>query len=185
MAKRQLPPPERLRQLLKFDPETGRLSWRQRQVGDFSDGKHTAAHTCAKWNSKFAGKPAFTALSRGYHVGAVDGKNCLAHRVAWAIHYGSWPSDSIDHINGVRSDNRLINLRDVSHSENLRNTRRRSDNTSGTTGVYWSKEKQRWAAYIKAEKIIPLGRYETYAEAVAARKAAEKVLGYHSNHGRT
>nr|WP_175479900.1 HNH endonuclease signature motif containing protein [Paracoccus homiensis] len=107
-----------------------------------------------------------------------------AHRVAWAVIHGRWPNGEIDHINGDRSDNRLANLREVTKRENHRNMAIRSDNTSGVTGVYWAREKGKWAAYIKADKMVALGRYDTFAEAVAARRAAEKVLGYHPNHGR-
>lgn len=185
MAKKPIPTPERVRQLLRYDPVTGKLFWRPRPLSAFTDGGHTAAHTCAKWNARWADKEAFTARNRGYFVGAVDGVNLPAHRVAWAIYRGSWPSQFIDHINGNPSDNRIENLRDVSHSDNHRNSSRRSDNTSGVTGVYWATSKQKWAAYIRADKTLALGRFDTFAEAVAARKAAEKVLGYHANHGRT
>ena len=184
MATKPFPTPEHLRQLLRYEPETGKLFWRERTPDMFQDGKHSAAHICARWNSKFGGKEAFTASSRGYRVGAIWGQNILAHRAAWAIYYGAWPSKWLDHINGNPSDNRIENLRDVEHAENMRNTRRRGDNTSGVTGVYWLEEKNKWGAFIKSHKIIALGRYETFGEAVAARKAAEKVLGYHQNHGR-
>lgn len=178
-----LPSPELVRELLSYDRDTGRLYWRPRPVSMFSDGGHSAAHTCAKWNSRWAGKEAFTADSHGYRTGAIAGRNIRAHRVIWAIVHGRWP-DRLDHVDGDRGHNRLENLREVSQSDNLRNACRRSDNSSGITGVYWSKEREKWAAFIKAERVISLGRYETFAEAVAARRAAEKVLRYHPNHGR-
>lgn len=185
MAKKPLPTPDELRQLLRYEPETGKLFWRARTPEMFADGGHTAAHVCARWNSKFSGKEAFTACSRGYPVGAIWGTNIQAHRAAWAIYHGEWPTHRIDHIDGNPGNNRIENLRDVTQAENMRNISRRSDNTSGATGVYWRKQRMKWGAYIKADKIIPLGSFKTFDEAVAARKEAEKALGYHSNHGRS
>lgn len=185
MAKKPLPTPEQLRQLLRYDHDTGKLFWRERTPDMFNGGGHSAAHICARWNSKFGGKEAFTAESRGYKIGAVWGTNIPAHRAAWAIYYGEWPSKWLDHIDGNPGNNRIDNLRDVTHSENMRNMSRRDSNTSGVTGVYWCSEREKWGAFIKADKAIGLGRFETFAEAVAARKAAEKVLGYHPNHGRS
>jgi len=62
-------------------------------------------------------------------------KTYAAHRVAWFLHHGAWPMGEIDHINGNAQDNRIANLRDVTHKENTRNMKRRSDNTSGITGI--------------------------------------------------
>lgn len=176
--------PELCRRLLSYDPGTGRLFWLPRPESMFTEGGHSAAHTCAKWNARLAGQEAFTANSYGYKVGAILGRRYQAHRVAWAILHGVWPSRAIDHIDGDRANNRADNLRDVSHSDNLRNASRRKDNSSGFPGISWSLQRSKWVAYIQADRQISLGRYDTLAEAVAARKAAEKVLGYHPNHGR-
>src|SRR3546814_6128350 len=63
---------------------------------------------CKSFNNKHAGKPALVAPSRAGHLcGHVKGIPLLAHRVAWAIHYGEWPNGQIDHINGDPSDNRI------------------------------------------------------------------------------
>src|SRR3546814_1788886 len=79
---------------------------------------------CKSFNNKHAGKPALVAPSRAGHLcGHVKGIPLLAHRVAWAIHYGEWPNGQIDHINGDPSDNRIANLRDVSALENARNAK--------------------------------------------------------------
>lgn len=176
--------PDEVRRLVRYDKGTGRLYWLARTPELFTDGSHKAAHTCAIWNAKFAGKEAFTANSRGYRTGAIFRKNYFAHRIAWAIHYGSWPSRHIDHVNGDPADNRIANLRDVGQSDNLRNASLRSDNRTGIPGVSWDRARGRWTAYISVDKRLSLGRYDSFAEAFAARKAAEKVLDYHANHGR-
>jgi hypothetical protein len=95
--------------------------------------------------------------------------------------YGEWPKLNIDHINRNPSDNRLVNLRDVTQKQNRQNASKRSDNTSGYPGVYWFKRDSKWVANIKHDyKLIHLGLFESLEEAVAARKAAEKLYwGHH------
>ena len=107
------------RELLYYFPETGELRWKRRSEQYFPEGKHTAA-TCAKrGNTKFAGKLAFITIKPlGYRYGSIFGRKYYAHRLVWLLHYGHWPQFHVDHINGIRTDNRIENLRDVSRSEN-------------------------------------------------------------------
>ena len=177
--------PETLRQLLRYEPETGKLFWRERGPEWFSDGKDGSANNAAKWNARFAGKEALNSGSgsHGYFDGAVLGVGALAHRVAFAIVYGRWPV-GVDHIDGDRRNNRLSNLREADHAENALNRKVRSDNTSGAAGV-WSLKRGGWRARIKRAGIISdLGTFATKEAAIAARKAAEMRLGFHQNHGR-
>lgn len=177
MAKRADITPELCRQLLRYDPETGKLFWKARPTSLFTDER-----TGRAWNTRFADKEAFTAISRGYHIGAIHYVMVKAHRVAWAIHYGEWP-DVIDHINGNPSDNRITNLRNVSQTENMRNLSQRTDNTSGASGVW--REGNKWAAEIKFKgKKRWLGRYESFEDACAARANAQAELGFAKGHGR-
>jgi len=105
--------------------------------------------------------------------------------VIWAIFYGEWPSGQVDHINGVRDDNRIVNMRDVSHQDNCRNAARPRTNTSGVSGVVWDKPHKKWRAEIRANgKMKNLGRFAIFDDAVAVRKSAEVEYGYHPNHGR-
>lgn len=91
----------------------------------------------------------------------------------------------MDHINGDRADNRIINLRDVPKAENARNVGIGVRNTSGVMGVTWNKRSRRWSAQIfRSGKMTILGRFETFDEAVAVRAAAEQELGYQQGHGR-
>lgn len=183
MAKRELPTPEELRQLLRYEPETGKLYWLERPLEMFSDERH-----CKTWNKRFAGKQALkTDRGQGYYGGAINWRSVFAHRVIWALVYGEWPNGEIDHINGQRDDNRLVNLRNVSKTENMRNAFRSKNNTSGRTGVSWYKRTSKWIAYIGVggKRHIVLGYYKRFEDAVAARERAEIEHGYHTNHDRT
>lgn len=181
-----LPTPEMLRQVLRYDPETGELTWLKRDVSLFTAPGKPADGQARAWNSKMAGKPAFQCKNKAGHLtGRVFGKTMLAHRVAWAIHFGTWPADQIDHINGCGSDNRIGNLRDVSDAENKRNLRLRASNKSGVPGVFYWEKWSKWVARICiGGKSKHIGLFATRDEAVAARLMAERALGFHPNHGR-
>lgn len=83
---------------------------------------------------------------KGYIQISIKFKKCAAHRLAWLYVYGYIPEKQIDHINGIRNDNRIENLREATPQENLRNAALRSDNTSGIKGVSWSKGSSMWVA---------------------------------------
>lgn len=169
---------ETLRDLLRYDAESGNLYWMVRHRKYFrSDGE------CKRWNNRYAGHLAFSIKPSGYFEGMIFRKQHKGHRVAWALHYGEWPDGLIDHINGIRTDNRISNLRVVTSSENCRNGVIRKNNPSGVSGVW--KCGNRWRAGIHAEgRQIHLGLFKTLPEAAAARKQAEARYGYHPNHGR-
>ena len=183
---KELPSPELLRKLLRYEPETGKLYWRERSVEMFEDGGRSAEHARNNWNSKHAGKEAFTAFDKGgYKVSCLSYRNHKAHRVIWAIFHGEWPKEQIDHANGVRDDNRIENLRSVTNAENGKNQKRPTHNTSGVIGVHWVTREKRWRARIKISgRQKDLGLFTDFDEAVAARKAAEVQYGFHENHGR-
>jgi len=118
----------------------------------------------------------------GYRQICINGRLCLTARVIWFFVKGEWPAN-IDHINHDRSDNRLINLRSVTKAENNRNMSKRSDNTSGVTGVYWNKQRNKWVAHIQVGgKNNHLGYFTNLADAATARAAAKVEYGYHPNH---
>ena len=186
MVKKPLPTPELLRQLLRYEPDTGKVFWKERTPDMFKSGGHTAAHICARWNAKHAGKEAFTTVgSSGYRVANVYGWKNHAHRAIWAMAHGEWPADQIDHINGIRDDNRIGNLRAVTRAVNQKNLKRRSDNTSGVTGVSRRSNIDKWCAEIWSNgKKYHIGQFDSFDDAVSARKAAERLHGFHANHGR-
>lgn len=174
MAANRLPDQEYLSKILDYNPETGGLFWLYRE-----DARK-------EWNTQFAGKPAFTAINdQGYHCGSVDRKNYRAHRIIWKLCKGTEPN-LIDHINGVRSDNRISNLRSVSHAQNQRNQKIRTTNRSGVTGVGWVEKSRKWRAQIMVEgKAIHLGMFTDVSDAINCRKLADKKFGFHENHGKS
>jgi len=164
--------PSDLRRLVEYDKDTGLLTWRPR------DGNN-------RFNAKLSGKPAFSQVSGGYLIGRLNGVNLKAHRVAWAIHYGEWPPNQIDHINGIRSDNRLVNLRSVVNSENGKNQKTRSTNKSGEPCISWFGRDAKWWVKITVDgKTKHIGYFDTIDAAIAARDSAWKENGFHENHGR-
>lgn len=174
-----LPSRTRLRELLKYDPATGVLTWKERASSEFSNEKYAKT-----WNKRFAGKQAFTYIgSNGYPQGTIGGVSLQAHRVIF-----KWMTDlepqQIDHANCNRKDNRWSNLRASSSLLNKKNLRLRSDNTSGVCGVHYSKRDKRWIAQIGEKyQTITLGRFETKEEAIEARKQGEVVFGFSPDHG--
>jgi hypothetical protein len=98
--------------------------------------------------------------------------------------YGEFPKQSIDHIDGDGSNNPIVNLRDVSHRDNQKNKRLYSNNISGVVGVSFRQSRQKWVAQINTpDGLKSLGRFASFEDAVAARKAGEIKYGYHKNHG--
>lgn len=175
--------PDLLREFLRYDPETGKLYFRPRDRKWFdSDAR------CAWWHQRFAGKEALKSPKgegeNSYREGAIWGQRLRAHRAIWAMTNDEWP-DEIDHINGVRSDNRLCNLRNVTGAENHRNLARSVRNRSGQVGVCREGRTGKWLAYIcvdGSQRI--LGSFNNKHEAGAVRRAAEVKYDYHPNHGR-
>ena len=182
--KKDLPAIDDIRKVLSYDAGTGKFKWLVMPL-EFSKSH---AHN-RSWNAQWSGKEALTSTNtNGYKKGSVLGVFVSAHRVAWALHYGKWPDGHIDHINGDRADNRIENLRDVLHHDNMRNMAATRLNTSGQVGVRWNKKDKRWHARIGGgggKSFKHIGVYKTFDEAVAARKQAEIEMGYHPNHGRT
>jgi hypothetical protein len=163
-----------LRAVLRYDPETGKLFWRERPVTMFSDGAHTAAHSCAKWNAKHAGQEAFTSLNEGRPHGRIFRKSYFASRVIWALVYGEWPIE-VDHKNHDPADNRLGNLRACTHKQNLSNQSSTRGSSSRFVGVSWSRDRQKWQAQITVDgRRIQLGRHATEEAAAAAYDAAAR-----------
>ena len=186
MAFKILPSQEILLQLLRYDPASGKLTWKDRDVSWFnSTGRMKPAQVCKTWNMRYANTAAINSADKqGYLCGAILGESAKAHRVIWKMVHGT-DAEQVDHINGVTNDNRLENLRSVSQVENSRNMRVYADNHSGVFGVVWHKRIAKWAAQIKVNQApLHLGYFDLFWDAVAARKEAEVKYGFHDNHGR-
>ena len=130
-----------------------------------------------------AGNVIGTLPDRGYISVNICGKRYFAHRLIWLYLHGNFPDKQIDHINHDRTDNRIENLRLATNHTNMKNKSKYVTNKTGYSGV--SKLGSFWMSRIGVDgnKVL-LGTFKTFNEAVAARKAAEKLLNYHSNHGK-
>lgn len=143
---------EEARRLLDYNPETGELTWRIR----VSPAVLPGAKAGCLHNS-------------GYAILKVKRKMYQAHRVAWLIAFGRWPLEVIDHINGVRNDNRLTNLRECAHFENMQNVPKSQGKSSKYLGVTFHKRHGKWSARVSLQGVREnIGYFETEGEAFAA-----------------
>ena len=178
---------EDLKALLDYDPETGKLLWKKRDVSMFvfDSQRHTgkrrysAERACNMWNTRYAGKEALNVPNNwGYLHGSINGRNEMAHRVIWKMMTGTSP-EIVDHINGNKLDNRLCNLREATPTLSSINRSIAINNKSGVIGVFWNTGRKRWRAQISMDgKQCNLGEFDTKEEAIAARRAAEIALNF-------
>lgn len=154
------------REILDFDPVSGVLTWKlslNRQVR--------------------AGERAGTVSRNGYVVVTIAGRKYMGHRLGWFLYHGVWPKGQLDHENHKRADNRLSNLQDGTHTDNQHNRSRNRNNKTGVTGVRKTSD-NRWIASICVNKSRKhLGIFQSFTDAVLARKSAESQYGFHYNHG--
>jgi hypothetical protein len=137
----------RVNKLLSYDPSTGIFTWKIARMRGHVPGV-------------IAGSPG----RDGYWTIMVDGKAYKAHRLAWLLHTGKWPKHQIDHINRIRDDNRIENLRVVTKSQNQINSEMYRNNKSGYRGVHFQNGK--WVASIRRnKKQRALGSFATAKEA--------------------
>lgn len=162
---RKINPPtltvEELEKILNYNPTTGAITFK------VSRGPRSA------------GSMATHKTYGGYIAVMVCGRSYRAHRIAWALAHRHWPTHEIDHINGERSDNRLVNLREATSRENAKNLGVRSTNTSGYKGVHFHRQSGKWRARICVDyKYVSLGLFVTPECAYAAYcNAARKHFG--------
>jgi len=176
------PTKARLHELFEHDADAGVLIWRTRPADHFA-----TVWGWRRWNSRYAGTVAGALdKGKGYRRIYIDGKSWWEHRMVWIYANGDIPGGmQIDHINGNRSDNRVVNLRLVTHAENGRNQSMPRTNTSGVIGVRWSKRDSKWQAKIKIDgRSKHLGYFDTLEAAIAARAEAEREFGFHKGHGK-
>jgi hypothetical protein len=155
---------ERLRQVYFYEPDTGQFL--------------RLLETRSAAGKAKVGNPAGSLSGERYLRIGIDGEVFRAHRLAWFYMTGAWPENGVDHEDLDPTNNRWSNLRAATQSQNVANTSRRRDNTSGYKGV--SKTPAgKWAATIWVrQKRMHLGTFDTPHEAFDAYKlAAEKHFG--------
>ncbi|WP_162500900.1 HNH endonuclease [Modicisalibacter coralii] len=172
-----------LNECFLYDDETGLLIWRaDRPASHFSSPARYQS-----WIKDTAGTIAGYPSSDGYLLIKIEGTRLYQHHIVLAMHGIKVPYDKeVDHLNGNRSDNRMQNLRVVSHLVNMRNRTMHSNNTSGINGVSRIGGSRPWMAQagLNGGTII-IGRYHTSEEAEAARQAwQDKVGDFTKRHGK-
>lgn len=157
-ARADSPSVERLRELFCYDPGTGFLTRRIKHFG------------------RPAGASVGTLNTLGYLVASADRKLLYVHRIAWALQSGAWPIAEIDHIDGCRSNNSWLNLRDVDRAMNVQN-RHAADRDSGTGLLGAFRARGRFESKIRVRGVLHrLGRFGTAEEAHAAYIEAKRRL---------
>lgn len=153
---------ERLRDVLSYDPSTGVFTWL------LDTGK-----------KRMVGNVAGYLAPDGRVSLRIDGTLYRAHRLAWFHVHGAWPSNEIDHVNGNPADNRLSNLREASHQQNMANRKRAKHNASGVKGVYFNKQCGKWRASIRVDgRNRHIGHFaDKHAAGQAYLKAATEIFG--------
>ena len=159
---------EELRRVLDYDPETGIFTWKE-----------------PRSNSVMIGQKAGSKNNQGYLSIEIGRTAYKSHRLAWFYVTGEWPAHQIDHINGVRDDNRFVNLRLATHAENSCNRRLYKNNSSGLKGVSFDSRNKKWKAQIRINNDLKYLGLFTSPEAAhtAYRTAARKYHGEFASFG--
>ena len=160
-----------LKEIVYYDPETGVFTWKPRPIRDGRMRRHDL-----QWNTRYAGRRADRVAPSGYRRISLGNKKMQAHRAAWLYVNGYLPPE-IDHVNRVRGDNRITNLRPASHAENIVNQSPQARRNGALKGAY--RHRKRWHAKITLDwKVIFLGSFDTAEEAHAVyMKAAKEAWG--------
>lgn len=160
---------DELKYNLHYDPNTGIFT---RRISNCNRVKIGSVACCLD-------------ISTGYIRFCVNRKTYYAHRLAWLYVYGYWPKNEIDHINGIKLDNRIENLREATRPENASNQKKQKNNASGFKGVSWRKDIQKWQVKIRKNyKQLHLGYFDSLEEAYKIYcNAAEELHGEFANVG--
>ena len=180
LKERELPSQEKLKEIFTYFAEDGVLIWNKRPEHHFP-----AKVYCDGWNTKFASKIAGAMHHSGYRQINLSGTLFFAHRIIWKYQTGNEPPKNIDHVNGNGADNRWLNLREATTSQNLMNQCLSTQNTSGLKDASYRSRDNKWLSQIKSnKKHYYLGIFDTAEEAHAAYcRAAVELHGEFANFG--
>lgn len=150
---------DRLKEVVDYNPCTGGFTRKITQGG------------------MSVGSPSGAQHHTGYILISIDGKRYAAHRLAWLYINGEWPNGQVDHINRIKNDNRVSNLRESTRSQNYANSPKKVTNKSGYKGVFWNKVSQKWVSEISVNKVrYFLGYFKNKNEAALAYNGKAKEL---------
>lgn len=162
----------RLKEVLHYDPQTGIFTW--------IDPKKP------RFLGKIAGSNWINPKVRSHYVSIkIDKVLYKGHRLAFLYVNGEFPKNMVDHIDGNGMNNRWDNLRECTRTENYRNVRKYTNNTSGAKNVYFHKRTKTWDVSFGIDgKLHHYGCYKTFDEADAvAKKVRAELHGAFRNHG--
>jgi hypothetical protein len=156
-----------LREYFDYNPDTGIMTW----IKNPPRGQKVAGNS-------------FGNYSNGYLIGMFKRKMYRVHRLAWMWMTGEWPPGDIDHINGIRDDNRWVNFRIADDVQNQQNAKMPKSNTSGVKGVHWHKRDCKWVVNLKIKgKNYCFGAFKDFEfAALVAEEAREKYHGTFARH---
>lgn len=157
----------KLYKLLELDETSGNLYWKVdrnggSKTGDLAGSLNTKGYLCIK----------------------IDGRTYKAHRIILAMINGYWPEEEVDHINGVKGDNRPCNLREATGAQNRHNIGAYKNNVSGVKGVRWNKQRGQYRAVIMIDKKNKhLGYYDDIELAELVHQEAARIYRGQYAHG--
>ena len=166
-------PLELLEATFSYEPLSGHVIWKPNP------------QKSGRWHTRYAGKPLSYVNQNGYIQVDTCGASYNVHRIAWSLYNKRLilPTEYIDHINGIRSDNRIENLRVVTPADNSSNIGLRPNNTSGETGVQRTANGRYRVTFCRNGVSKSLGTFESFEDAVFVRRAAvENELSDFSPH---
>lgn len=156
---------DRVLELLNYNPATGIFKWKVDRGGSAREGGIAGSR-----------KPS------GYIDLKVDGQLYKAHRLAYLVVYGYMP-DEVGHENQDPGDNRISNLTDLSHAENMKNKKLYKCNKTGVAGVTWHKRIEKYQAHIRVSGVsYHLGYFDNLEDATNVRNKAKSNFKFHNNH---
>ena len=174
---------EFLSEILHYNPETGVFRWKMRNIGKYFKNQRAVGVFNSLYAFTISGSEVTSDRSvTSYIAIKINGKSHKAHRLAFIYMTGHAPEE-VDHLDHDGTNNRWSNLRKSNNKDNSKNKPKQKSNKTGVIGVNWHKSAGKWQARAvdKNGKRIDLGRFDSFDDAVSARKTHEVLFGYYEN----